>query len=757
MKIWLLTSETPLFNPGGIARYVDNFARQLAGRGHEVLVFGRDDQPRDEWITKGYRYRAVVPRWDRVPQARPATAADHPAYPYNIMDYWSAFSFQMAEAVLEEIQGAGPPDVIESQEYCALPYYLLQRKWLGEALLKGIPIVVNAHSPDFIIREENEEVRYQFPHYWTGRQELFCLHAADARICPSRYLSKQLEERFGGSIEVRPFPLPWTPPRPEHLEAPIEEGKVVYFGRLEVRKGVLELVRACDQLWGNGVKFSLHLIGSDTDYRPRGCRVGEWLQRRYAVHINEGRLVLAGSMAHDALMAEMATAACTVIPSRWENWPNTCIEAMAHGKVVVASTHGGQAEMIGEDGGCGFLFQHGSEKALGEALQAALSLSPEKRHAMGHAARKRIASLCSPDIVVPAREAHFASLQTGPQRIFPFVNRHLRENWMTRERAPEEVMGRVSVVIPHYNLGAYLGAAVDSALESDWQDLEVIIVDDGSDDPHSRQVLEELEARGERKIRVVRQANRGLATARNIGVTAATGECILLLDADDAVAPEFISRAMRILRSFDNVHIVYSWEQYMEASRDIYPCWNFEFPYLLGHNMTCPISVLYRQSYIRCGGSDPAMAYNFEDYELWIRMVAAGCGGVAIPEPLSYYRIRENSMWQESPRSQHLHLQELIARKHAGLFQEYGAELFGLQNANGSAQKWIKPAANSPFDTYEEWSRRRIRTLEKESEKWWKQSVEAEQRLKEAQARMEALWREKNALMEKSGTPPSRH
>lgn len=757
MKIWLLTSETPLFNPGGIARYVDNFARQLAGRGHEVLVFGRDDQPRDLWLAKGYRYCAVVPRWGRVPENRPATAAEHPAYPYNIMDYWSAFSFQMAEAVLAEIRLAGPPDVIESQEYCALPYYLLQRKWLGEPVLANIPLVVNAHSPDFIIREENEEVRYQFPHYWTGRQELFCLHAADARICPSRYLASQLEERFGGSIDVHPFPLPWTPPRPEHLDTAAVEGKVVYFGRLEVRKGVLELVRACDRLWQGGARFTLHLIGADTDYRPRGCRVGEWLQRRYATHMEAGRLVIPGPMEHEALMGEMASAAVTVIPSRWENWPNTCIEAMAHGKVVVASTNGGQAEMIGEDDACGFLFRHGEENALESALERALALSPERRREMGGIAQKRIATLCSPEVVVPAREAHFSALKTRSGTLFPFVNRHLRQAWMRKQRAPEEVSGRVSVIVPHYNLGAYLGAAVDSALASDWPDLEVVLVDDGSDEGHSRQVVDELEARGDRRIRILRQENRGLAAARNAAVAAATGECILLLDADDAVSPEFVRRAMGILGRFDNVHIVYSWEQYLEASNDVYPCWNFEFPYLLGHNMTCPISVLYRQSYLRCGGSDPAMTYNFEDYELWIRMVAAGCGGVAIPEPLSYYRIRENSMWQDSPRTQHLHLQEWIARKHADLFREYGPDLFGLQNANGSAQKWIKPAANSPFDTYEEWSRRRISTLEKEAEKWWKQSVEGEQRLREAQERTEALWREKNALLERESDSPAGH
>lgn len=750
MKIWLLTSETPLFNPGGIARYVDNFARILAANDHEVTVFGRDEEARSTTVTKGYLYEAVVPRWGRAAKDSTVMAGEHPAYPYNILDYWSAFSFQMAETVLKAIEEHGQPDVIESQEYCALPYYLLQKKLLGDSRLKGIPIVVNAHSPDFIIREENEEVRYQLPHYWTGRQEIACFHAADANICPSAYLSQQLETYFGGSIKVAHYPLPWTPPNQNHLDVPIIDDKVVYFGRLEVRKGVLELLKTCHRMWVAGETFTLHLIGSDTDYRPKGCSVGEWIRRRYGEHVEAGRLVLKGSMAHSDLMGEMASAACTVIPSRWENWPNTCIEAMAHGKVVVGSRNGGQAEMIGDDQRCGFVFSHVEEDGLERAMRAALALSADERKKMGDAAKLRIAGMCSPEKVLQERLEHFASLKSVKRKVFPFVNRHLRENWMPKMEAnTDEIKGRVSVVIPHYNLGQYVGAAVDAALNSKWKDLEVVLVDDGSTDPHSLGVIESIEARSDPRIKIIRKTNDGLANARNSGVQAASGEFVLLLDADDAVDPRFVPRAIEILGHYENVHIVYSWEQYIQAGNDIYPCWNFEFPYLLGHNMTCPISVLYRQSYLICGGSNAKMAYNFEDYELWIRMVSKGCGGVAIPEPLSFYRIREDSMWQDSPRVQHLHLQELIMEEHADLFKAYGPQIFALQNANGSSQQWVKPADNSPFDAYEEWSRRRIRNLEKESEKWWMKCKEADRALKESEAQREALWKEKNEILKK--------
>jgi glycosyltransferase involved in cell wall biosynthesis len=301
-------------------------------------------------------------------------------------------------------------------------------------------------------------------------------------------------------------------------------------------------------------------------------------------------------------------------------------------------------------------------------------------------------------------------------------------------------------VIPYYNLGKTIQSTIESALNAAWPDKEIVIVDDGSNDPESLKALEDLRSRNIPGLVIGRQENRGLASARNAGVEQASGRYILLLDADDQIEPTFIRKAMAVLERYENVHIVYSWERYMEGSEDIYPCWNFEFPYLLGHNMTCPVSLLYRKSYCTYGPSKEAMKYNFEDFELWINLVKNGCGGVALVEPLSRYRIRKDSMWQASPREQHLYLQDRIAALHPGLYAEYGAELFCLQNANGSAQKWIKPSANSPFDEYEQWSRRRIANLEKEAKRWWEHSVEVEKRLQASEEKGHAVWLEKNEI-----------
>lgn len=722
MKIWILSSELPTYNPGGIARYIDNFARALGQCGHAVTVIARGEADATEEVAPGFRLISFRARWDAPGEPPSPRPDEHPRFPFNLFDYWTALAWQFAEVVGALAAREGGPDVLETQEYGAIGYYVQQRQLTEADYLPGVPIVVNAHSPDFLMRELNEEPVYQFPQYWNGQMEKACLWAADAVIAPSQYLADQLENLFEG-LEVRAIPLPWTDVSHLDFAAAVEPDRVLFLGRLEVRKGVLRLLAEVEALWQRGATFTLALLGGDCAYAPRGTTVGEFIRHRYAHRLEDGHLELLGARPHDEVLAEIQRAAVVTIPSIWENWPNTCIEAMSLGKVVVASEHGGQAEMIGRDGRAGFLFSWEREGQCGQQLARALCLGEAGARSMGAEARRRIAALCAPSEVLPRRLEHFERIIAGrgPRTRFPFVNRHLR-------RAPhplpvpavESVSGLVSVVVPCFNMGAYVAETVASALASDYRPLEVVIVDDGSDDPPTLDRLAGLAAKFE-EVRIVRQANAGLAAARNTGGRAARGEFLLLLDADDQVEPTYLSQAVRLLRQYQNVQIVFSWERYFEASDDIFPGWNLEFPYLLAHNQTCPVCVVDRAAWLAYGQNPTHFAYNFEDYASWIRMVANGCGGVCLHQPLTRYRIRREGLWQGSSRTQHLFLYELLVREFPELYREYGPELFNLQNANGSAQVWLKPAARSPYDERVEWEdkvreRLRRRVLELEAE-----------------------------------------
>src|SRR4051812_5349711 len=94
-------------------------------------------------------------------------------------------------------------------------------------------------------------------------------------------------------------------------------------------------------------------------------------------------------------------------------------------------------------------------------------------------------------------------------------------------------MPLVSVIIPAYNRKAMLCESIDSVLAQNCRDFELIVVDDGSTDG----TADELAARYGTRIRVLKQANRGVAAARNLGVSRSCGEYIAFLDSDDLWKP----------------------------------------------------------------------------------------------------------------------------------------------------------------------------------------------------------------------------
>jgi CDP-glycerol glycerophosphotransferase len=101
----------------------------------------------------------------------------------------------------------------------------------------------------------------------------------------------------------------------------------------------------------------------------------------------------------------------------------------------------------------------------------------------------------------------------------------------------------VSVVVPAYDVAAYLPACLDSVLAQTHRALEVVVVDDGS--PDDSAAIAERYAERDPRVRLLRQANRGLGGARNAGAALATGDFLAFLDADDELPREAIARLVR--------------------------------------------------------------------------------------------------------------------------------------------------------------------------------------------------------------------
>lgn len=107
--------------------------------------------------------------------------------------------------------------------------------------------------------------------------------------------------------------------------------------------------------------------------------------------------------------------------------------------------------------------------------------------------------------------------------------------------------GLISIIVPVYNVAAYLPQCLDSILHQDYEKLEVILIDDGSKDDSGR-ICDDYAAKDSR-VKVIHQKNAGAAAAKNTGLRAATGEYLSFVDSDDWLEPNVYGYMVELLRS----------------------------------------------------------------------------------------------------------------------------------------------------------------------------------------------------------------
>ncbi|RYY49747.1 MAG: glycosyltransferase family 2 protein, partial [Comamonadaceae bacterium] len=108
---------------------------------------------------------------------------------------------------------------------------------------------------------------------------------------------------------------------------------------------------------------------------------------------------------------------------------------------------------------------------------------------------------------------------------------------------------RFSIIVPLHNKAPYIGVTLASALAQDWQDFEVIVVDDGSTDEGAAIVA----AIPDPRIRLVCQANAGVSVTRNRAIDLARGEWTVFLDADDWQHPAYLAQLVATQQAHPDV------------------------------------------------------------------------------------------------------------------------------------------------------------------------------------------------------------
>jgi glycosyltransferase involved in cell wall biosynthesis len=682
LKYWLLTTEYPPYFGGGISTYCYHTARMLEEKGHSVTVFIPDEQVKDHTIIETGSIRQVKFNTNRTGTG-------------SFLGYVPKLSYEFAVIVRDLIRKEGKPDFIESQDYLAIPYYLLQFKLLGYPEFQEIPVILTLHSPAFLYLLYNREGIYEFPNYWTGELEKSCIQSADLVITPSHYMIAEIEKRTSLQLnkeKIRvirnPYPISVQPVNRET----ITRNKIVFFGKLSPQKGVFEMFSYFKDLWDTGFQHPLTVIGgTEKVYYPEMKTMGQVIEGKYKKYFEAGMVKLIGKIHPDQKDDYLSDAQVILIPSLNDNLPYAAIEAMSIGQVILASMQGGQHEII-EDGINGFLFDHTIPGSFEKKLNQVLALSNEELVKAGQAARKHIASLLSYESIYSQKMEALQNIPAAAstRAIFPFVTT-IRPDYITTDVDPEHKKGLLSVIIPFYNLGEYVKECVASIVGSTHKDIEVIIVNDGSTDPQSIQVLKELELLP--AVKVMHKKNEGLAKSRNYGARSAGGEFMAFLDADDKVHPDYYSKAIKVLQQYNNVSFVGCWVQWFGKKNGVWPTWNPEPPYFLAHNSVNSSSLVYKTvAFLKGGLNDPELVYGIEDYESVVNMLSNGCRGVVLPERLFYYRIRQNSMFRSLSRYKILYSYSYIAEKHAAFYNTFTAELYSLLNANGPSFAYDNPS-----------------------------------------------------------------
>ncbi len=259
---------------------------------------------------------------------------------------------------------------------------------------------------------------------------------------------------------------------------------------------------------------------------------------------------------------------------------------------------------------------------------------------------------------------------------------------------------RVSVVIPCHNAARYIAAALRSVLAQQEVQTEVLVVDDGSTDGSA-----EIVERGFPSVRLIRQANAGVANARNRGIAEAQGAWIAFIDADDIWLPGKLRLQLSELASTPSSRMIcsawYVWEsmdpepdpelmQFLAAespggrwdgpSGDIYP------DLLLDCHVWTSTVLACRDLLNELGGFDCSLRIG-EDYDLWLR-ASRLTSILRVPLPLALYRHHADNITRKVPAANHKG--EVIERaiRRWGYLSPAGRKAGRREVARGLSRSW---------------------------------------------------------------------
>lgn len=529
-------------------------------------------------------------------------------------------------------------DVIHFPEWNGHGFYSLLAKRQGLHFANTV-LCVGTHSPSTWHRMGQKTLIASLDEVEMDFMERESIALADAVISPSRYMLDWLREQgwtLPEAVLVRPNLIlleECTTVSDDSVLRAVNE--LVFFGRLEHRKGLELFCNALDRLRGSELRdFKVTFLGKAGIVNGQDSRV--YLNRRAKRWPWPWRVI--SDLDHRGAIAYLrGPHRLAVMPSLVENSPYTVLECLCANIPFVTSTVGGIPELIAKLQQTAVLFNPEPAALAGKLREALREGIPLALPAISPAANL-LDWLKWHDTII-------ATVPSQPPIAVPLTP-------------------MVSVCLSHFNRPGYLAQALDSLRMQDYPNFEVVLVDDGSTDPVAQHYLTSLEVEfADRGWQMLRQENRYLGAARNHAVRRARGDYLLFMDDDNIAKPHELSTYVRAAQT---------------SKADILTCFADKFhgsgvpgsrqmPYtrylpiggsavigMFRNDFGDANALVRREVFHAVGGFTEDYGVGHEDWEFFARAVLKGYRLQVVPEALFWYRMADDSMVNITPKHENL-------------------------------------------------------------------------------------------------------
>lgn len=633
MKTVIVTPDTvgPVAN-GGIGTFVYNFARLLRAHQHDVSVmFTREAEAAPEswrhlYDDHGIGFIHVPPRRDGLHGL---------GYEWFVRD-----SIAVSKAMPDDV------DVVYFQEWLANGFHYLRRR----RFLSGKqPVCVTVlHSNSAWIRSGMQRFPLGYPDASLDFAEAYTAQHTDFVLAPSQHMIDWVRG-YGWQLppdeRVRVMGYPFEHPYPlsDDVQHAPHFKRVIFFGRLETRKGLEVFVGAMQKLYADAKNHPAlaHLEevvllgkrGTGAHMTPEQAKAG------LAAHVPVRILENYDQPSALRFLAENRADSLVVMPSRVDNLPFAVIEAATMpGLNFITSDTGGIREIMGEGGAHQLTPPH--VRTLAPMLAAWFAHGPR-----------------------PASQLGTYDTDAANARWLAFH----KEALALAEAPPTAADGPVSVgdpvradvCVPYYNLPQYLPHLLDSLANQTVSNFSVTVVNDGSTSDEAVRAFEHMKAQYEpRGWRFLSKENGGVGHTRNLAAAQGSAENIIFMDADNVAAPNMVERFLAAVDTSGADCLT----AYMSAFSSEGPPYrledgkvvmNTEVKYVytpIGNSPLVGIftntwgdanMIVRRAAFEAVGGFREDRFTSFEDYELLAVLSLAGYEIDVIPEYLFFYRFLE--------------------------------------------------------------------------------------------------------------------